>query len=121
MDLGGRLGSRRPLTAADCSLLLREVSMLRSLCMALVAGALLLIPAMVATQTADQARAEATAQTEKGSAAEKRAARKKKRELTPGQKAAHERQKQCGSEWRELRKAGKTEKGQTWPKYWSAC
>jgi hypothetical protein len=81
---------------------------------------LILIPAMVTTQTGDQARAEATAQTEKSKAAEKRATRKK-RELTPGQKAARERQKQCGREWRELRKAGKTEKGQTWPKFWSAC
>jgi len=94
--------------------------MLRLVCSALVAGALVLIPAMFAIQTSDQARAEATAQTEKSKPAEKRAARKK-RELTPGQKAARERQKQCGSEWRELRKAGKTEKGQTWPKFWSAC
>jgi hypothetical protein len=90
------------------------------MCSALVAGALVLIPAMVATQTSDRARAETTTQTEKGKTAEKRAA-KKKRELTPGQKAARERQKQCGREWRELRKAGKTEKGQTWPKFWSAC
>ena len=105
--------------AACCSLLVREVSMARSLCMALVAGALVLIPAMMATQIADQARAEATAQTNKGKTAEKRI--RKKRELTPGQKAARERQKQCGREWRELRKAGKTEKGQTWPKFWSAC
>ena len=43
-----------------------------------------------------------------------------KREPTPGQLAARERQKQCGVEWKEAKAAGKT-KGTTWPKYWSAC
>ena len=49
------------------------------------------------------------------------AKQKKKRELTKGQKSARERQRQCGQEWREAKKAGKIEKGMTWPKYWSAC
>ena len=35
--------------------------------------------------------------------------------------AVRERQKQCGEEWREAKKAGKIEKNMTWPKYWSAC
>jgi hypothetical protein len=43
-----------------------------------------------------------------------------KREPTPGQLAARERQNQCGVEWKEAKAAGKT-KGTTWPKYWSAC
>ena len=43
-----------------------------------------------------------------------------KREPTPGQLAARERQKQCGVEWKEAKAAGKT-KGTTWPKFWSAC
>ena len=47
--------------------------------------------------------------------------KRKKRELTTGQKSARERQRQCGQEWREAKKAGKIEKGMTWPKYWSAC
>lgn len=47
--------------------------------------------------------------------AEKRAA------ASAGRRAAHERQKQCGAEWREARAAGKVEKTMTWPKYWSAC
>jgi hypothetical protein len=41
--------------------------------------------------------------------------------LTPGQKAARERQKKCGAEWRAAKAAGKTAKDMTWPKYWSAC
>jgi hypothetical protein len=46
---------------------------------------------------------------------------KVKRSLTPGQKAARERQRQCGKEWRAAKKAGTIEKGMTWPKFWSAC
>jgi len=38
-----------------------------------------------------------------------------------GLAAARERQKKCGAEWKEAKKAGKVEKGMTWPKYWSAC
>jgi len=41
--------------------------------------------------------------------------------LTPGQKAARERQKKCGEEWKAAKAAGKIQKGTTWPKYWSAC
>jgi hypothetical protein len=88
---------------------------------ALVAAALLLIPVGISIQVSDHARAEAT--TDKADTAEKGKAKKakKKRELTQGQKSARERQRQCGQEWREAKKAGKIEKGQTWPKYWSAC
>ena len=53
--------------------------------------------------------------------AETKTEKKKKRELTAGQKSARERQRQCGQEWREAKKGGKVEKGMTWPKYWSAC
>ncbi len=35
--------------------------------------------------------------------------------------AMRERQKKCGAEWKAAKAAGKIEKGQTWPKYWSAC
>jgi hypothetical protein len=41
--------------------------------------------------------------------------------LTPGQKAARERQKKCGEEWRTAKATGKVQKGTTWPKFWSAC
>ena len=46
---------------------------------------------------------------------------KKKRSMTPGMTAAHERLKKCGAEWKEAKAAGKIEKGMKWPKYWSAC
>jgi hypothetical protein len=89
--------------------------MLRLFCSAMVASALVLIPASFSSPFSDQARAEATDKAEKGKAA------KKKRPQTAGQKAARERQKRCGQEWRDLREAKKVEKGMTWPKYWSAC
>jgi hypothetical protein len=38
-----------------------------------------------------------------------------------GRTAARERQKQCGAEWKEAKAAGTVQKGQTWPKFWSAC
>ncbi|MBX9774930.1 MAG: hypothetical protein K2Y71_11030 [Xanthobacteraceae bacterium] len=99
--------------------------MFRLISSALVAAALVVIPAAVSTHYSDRALAQATA-TDKADKAEKgkattKAAKKKKRELTAGQKSARERQRQCGQEWREAKKAGKIEKGQTWPKFWSAC
>ena len=38
-----------------------------------------------------------------------------------GQLAARERQTKCAAEWKETKAAGKTEKGTTWPKFWSDC
>jgi hypothetical protein len=35
--------------------------------------------------------------------------------------AVHERQRRCGTEWRQARAAGKLKRGMTWPQYWSAC
>ena len=100
--------------------------MFRLVCSALVAAALLVIPAAISTHYSGQALAEATDKAaDKADKADKgkatKAVKKKKRELTAGQKSARERQRQCGQEWREAKKAGKIEKGQTWPKYWSAC
>ena len=99
--------------------------MLRLLCSALVAGALLALPMGMATHFSDQAFAEATQKADQGDKAKTtkatKGAKKKKRELTEGQKSARQRQRQCGQEWRDAKKAGKVEKGMTWPKFWSAC
>ncbi len=38
-----------------------------------------------------------------------------------GAAAMRERQKKCGAEWKAAKAAGGVEKGQTWPKFWSAC
>ena len=102
--------------------------MFRLICSALVAAALVVIPAAISAHFSGQALAEATDKAAKTDKADKadtgkatKATKKKKRELTAGQKSARERQRQCGQEWREAKKAGKIEKGQTWPKYWSAC
>jgi hypothetical protein len=53
------------------------------------------------------------------SAAEKNA--KNKKEPSAAQLAARERQKKCAAEWKEAKAGGKTEKGATWPKFWSDC
>jgi hypothetical protein len=46
---------------------------------------------------------------------------KKAKEPSKAQIEVRERMKQCGAEWQEAKKAGKVQKGQTWPKYWSDC
>jgi hypothetical protein len=104
-----------------------EGTMLRFVYSAIVALALVAVPASMAIQNAGQARAEATTKAdksaEKGETKKEKRAKKarKKREQTQGQKEARARQKQCGQEWRDAKKAGKVDKGMTWPKYWSAC
>ncbi|HYA07383.1 MAG TPA: hypothetical protein VEF90_15970 [Xanthobacteraceae bacterium] len=35
--------------------------------------------------------------------------------------ATRERLKKCAAEWKEMKAAGKVEKGMKWPKFWSAC
>ena len=60
----------------------------------------------------------AAAPAEKADAAKPK---KAKKPPSAGQQAMHERQKKCGAEWKAAKKAGKIEKGMTWPKYWSAC
>lgn len=99
--------------------------MVRLICSALVASALIVIPAALSTHFSGRALAEATDKSDKADKADKgkttKTTKKKKRELTAGQKSARERQRQCGQEWREAKKGGKVEKGMTWPKFWSAC
>lgn len=51
----------------------------------------------------------------------KKARAEKKAKASAARAAVRERQKQCGTEWREAKKAGKVEKNMTWPKFWSAC
>jgi hypothetical protein len=43
------------------------------------------------------------------------------RAQTAGLTAMHDRQRQCGAQWKADKAAGKVPAGQTWPKYWSAC
>jgi hypothetical protein len=40
---------------------------------------------------------------------------------SPAMVAMHDRQRQCGAQWKADKAAGKIPAGQTWPKYWSAC
>lgn len=73
-------------------------------------------------ETAKEPAAETKKPSRKEIAAEKKAkAAEKKAKASAARKAARERQKQCGAEWRKLRADGKVEKGMTWPKYYSAC
>jgi hypothetical protein len=41
--------------------------------------------------------------------------------FTPGQIAAHKRQKACGMKWREEKTANTLPVGMKWPQYWSQC
>lgn len=74
------------------------------------------------TDAAKADTAKSKAEERKAKRAEARKAKAEKRATaSAGRRAARERQKQCGAEWREARAAGKVEKTMTWPKYWSAC
>ena len=86
---------------------------MRSLCLALAFGALLL--ASPAPSLAQGAAAQAEAEAPRRS----RAARPK-REPSVGQLAARERQKKCGVEWKEAKAKGATG-GLKWPKFYSQC
>jgi hypothetical protein len=46
---------------------------------------------------------------------------KPRREPSPAQAAARERQKQCSAEWKQAKAAGTLAAGTKWPKFWSAC
>ncbi len=48
-------------------------------------------------------------------------AAKAARTQSPAMIAVHDRQRQCGAQWKADKAAGKIPAGQTWPKYWSAC
>ena len=75
-----------------------------------------------AAKTEAKAIAKSKAEERKAKRAEARKAKGEKRAtMSAGRRAARDRQKQCGAEWREARAAGKVEKTMTWPKYWSAC
>jgi hypothetical protein len=86
--------------------------MYKSMFAAVIAAGLIAAPLPPLAQTA-------AAQTTQPAASTKKA--KTKKPPTPGQLAARARQKKCGAEWKAAKAAGKTEKGMTWPKYWSAC
>jgi len=85
--------------------------MLKLIAAAVTAAALMTLPTLASAQTAAPA-----AKTEKTTNA-----KTSKKTLSPAQAAMRERQKKCGAEWKVAKAAGKTQKGQTWPQYWSAC
>lgn len=59
--------------------------------------------------------------TSAASASSATSATRAKREPSAGQLAARERQKKCAAEWKDAKASGKTEKGSSWPKFWSDC
>lgn len=87
--------------------------MLKFLAAAITAAFLTALPVHAGAQTA------APATTSKPTKAAK--TEKSNKQPSAGQMAMRERQKKCGAEWKEAKAAGKVEKGQTWPKFWSAC
>lgn len=91
--------------------------MLKVIAAALTGAALVVLPVAATAQTAAQPATSAA----KPAAAKPDKTAKPKKELSPGQAAMRERQKKCGAEWRDAKAAGKVQKGQTWPKFWSDC
>ncbi|MBI3703873.1 MAG: hypothetical protein HY244_08510 [Rhizobiales bacterium] len=75
----------------------------------LIAAPLPQLAPFAAAQTAAPAKTEAKTEA------------KPKKAPSAGQTAMRERQKKCGAEWKAAKAAGKIEKGQKWPQYWSAC
>ena len=67
------------------------------------------LPPLVATAAAQTQPAAAKRET------------KAKKPPSAGMLAMRERQKKCGAEWKAAKAAGKVEKGQKWPQFWSAC
>jgi hypothetical protein len=93
--------------------------MLKLIYSAVIAASLIAIP-MGSQAQETKAKSETSKSTAKSKTTTTTATPAAKREPTPGQLAARERQKQCGVEWKEAKAAGTT-KGTTWPKFWSAC
>lgn len=89
-----------------------------ALCAAGMAAALIVSPL---TMQSASAQAPAAVQSAAPAAADAKPAAKAKKPPTAGQLAARERAKKCGAEWKAAKAAGKIEKGQKWPQYWSAC
>ena len=87
--------------------------MTKAIFAAVLAAGLIVAPLPVLTQSA-------AAQTEKADTTKPEKAKTKK-PPSAGMLAARERQKKCGAEWKAAKAAGKIEKGQKWPQYWSAC
>ncbi len=84
--------------------------MYKAMFAALVAAGLIAAPLPTLTPIATAQTAAAPAKT-----------KAKPKAPSAGVAAMRARQKKCGAEWKEAKAAGKIEKGQTWPKYWSAC
>ena len=82
--------------------------MSKALFAAVLAAGLIAMPGLTPT-----ALAQAPAQTD--------AKPKEKAAPSAGVAAMRERQKKCGAEWKAAKAAGKVEKGQKWPQFWSAC
>jgi hypothetical protein len=73
------------------------------------------------TTDKDTAKAKKADERKAKRAEAKKARAEKKEKMSAARAAVRDRQKQCGAEWREARKAGTVEKTMTWPKFWSAC
>lgn len=84
-------------------------------------SAALLAAGLIATWPASGALAQYDKPEAKTEAKTDTKTEKTKKPPSPGQIAVRERQKKCAAQWKEEKAAGKIEKGQTWPKYWSAC
>ena len=96
-----------------CFLTKKGETMLRTIFATALAAGLLAAPAFTTGAAAQTAPAAPNTKSDTPTTA--------KRPASAAIQAMRERQKKCGAEWKTAKAAGKTEKGMTWPKYWSAC
>ncbi|MEI9805230.1 MAG: hypothetical protein WDN48_13285 [Pseudolabrys sp.] len=87
--------------------------------MSKVVFAALIAAGLIAAPSMQSAKAQTPAATADKKETKKEA--KGKKAPSPGQVAMRERQTKCAAEWKEVKAAGKVEKGMKWPQFWSAC
>ena len=111
---------------------MNKVSMSKAILAATVAVALACTvlqggPALAQAPAAKETTDKDTSKTKKADerkakrAEAKKSRAEKKAKASAARAAVRDRQKKCGAEWREARKAGTVDKSMTWPKFWSAC
>ncbi len=86
---------------------------------AVIAGGLIAAPLPALSQSPPAAPAPAAPA--EPAKADTKTGTKAKKEPSAAVAAMRARQTKCAAEWKETKAAGKVEKGQKWPQFWSAC
>ncbi len=93
-----------------------KATLIAAAALALVAA----VPASAQTPSPPSAEGAKTAESRSGETSPRRETGAR-REPTPGQAAARERQRKCAAEWKQAKAGGKVAEGTKWPGFWSRC